>query len=334
MRAAESFGRFMKRFIKRCLVTLLLLIALPGAAQPPEHEPSQPRQDDEGTIRVNVDLVVLHATVQKHRRRTLVSGLGKEDFQVYEDGVLQEIHSFSHEDIPVTVGLVIDNSGSMIPKRGEVIAAALAFARSSNPYDQIFLVNFNENVSFGLPENTPFTDNVAQLEVVLSRTAADGMTALYDAVAAGLEHLKKGKQDKKVLIVISDGADNASKLSLAEIMTMAEQSDTIIYTMGLFEEGDPDRNPGVLKRLAGATGGEAYLPWSVKDVVPICERIARDIRNQYTLAYIPTNRKQDGTYRAIEVKAGAPGRGGLLVRTRAGYYALLKPQPLPATNPQ
>jgi len=332
VRTAESSGHFKRHF----LVALLLLIVLPGAgaAQPPEPEPSQPPQDDVETIKVSVDLVVLHATVQKNRKRALVSGLGKEAFQVYEDGVLQEIHSFSHEDIPVTVGLVIDNSGSMIPKRREVIAAALAFARSSNPHDQIFLVNFNENVSFGLPDNMPFTDSVGQLEVALSRTAANGMTALYDAVAAGLEHLKKGKQDKKVLIVISDGADNASKLSLAETMTMTQQSDAIIYTVGLFEEGDPDRNPGVLKQLARATGGEAYLPWSAKEVVPVCERIASDIRNQYTLAYIPTNRKQDGTYRAIEVKAEAPGYEGLSVRTRTGYYAPLAPQPLPATNPQ
>lgn len=339
-RPREAFGRVAEasgHSIKRYLVALLLLIVLPGAGAgqpPPEPEPSQRHQEGQETIRVSVDLVVLHATVHKNRRRALVSGLGKEDFQIYEDGVLQEIHSFSHEDIPVTVGLVLDNSGSMIPKRQEVITATLAFARSSNPHDQIFLINFNENVSFGLPDNMPFTDDVGQLEVALSKTTANGMTALYDAVAVGLEHLQKGKQDKKVLIVISDGADNASRLNLAEIMTKAEQSDAIIYTLGLFEQGDPDRNPGVLKQLARATGGEAYLPWSVKEAVSICERIAHDIRNQYTLAYIPTNRKQDGTYRAVEVRAAAPSHGALSVRTRAGYYAPLAPQPLAETNPQ
>ena len=333
MRGREFFGagvgsRKESASTNRCLVVLFLLLVQPTVARPPEDRPSQ---GDQGTIRVNVDLVVLHATVQ-NRRDTLVSGLGKEDFQVYEDGVLQEIKFFSHEDIPVTVGLVVDNSGSMIPKRREVIAAALAFARSSHPEDQMFVVNFNENVSFGLANDTPFTDKEAQLEAALSRIAADGMTALYDAVAAALEHLKKGNRDKKVLIVISDGADNASKHNLAEIMAMAEQSDAIIYTLGLFQQEDPDRNPRVLRRLARATGGEAFLPGSVKHVVPICERIARDIRNQYTIAYVPANRKQDGTYRVIQVKAGAPGRGRLLVRTRAGYYAPLAPQPLPAAK--
>ena len=333
MRGREFFGagvgsRKESASTNRCLVALFLLLVQPTVARPPEDRPSQ---GDQGTIRVNVDLVVLHATVQ-NRRDTLVSGLGKEDFQVYEDGVLQEIKFFSHEDIPVTVGLVVDNSGSMIPKRREVIAAALAFARSSHPEDQMFVVNFNENVSFGLANDTPFTDKEAQLEAALSRIAADGMTALYDAVAAALEHLKKGNRDKKVLIVISDGADNASKHNLAEIMAMAEQSDAIIYTLGLFQQEDPDRNPRVLRRLARATGGEAFLPGSVKHVVPICERIARDIRNQYTIAYVPANRKQDGTYRVIQVKTGAPGRGRLLVRTRAGYYAPLAPQPLPAAK--
>ena len=213
----------------------------------------------------------------------------------------------------------------MRPKRTEVIAAALAFVRSSNTKDQLFVVNFNENVSFGLPADTPFTDKTAQLEAVLSKIAADGMTALYDAVAAALEHVKKGDRDKQVLIVISDGADNASLHSRARIMTLARESEAIIYTIGLYDKDDPDRNPGSLKQLAKATGGEVFFPKLVKDVLPICERIARDIRNQYTLTYTPTNTRYDGKYRVIEVKAGAPGRERLMVRTRAGYYAPLKP---------
>jgi VWFA-related protein len=201
----------------------------------------------------------------------------------------------------------------------------LAFARASNTKDQIFVVNFNEHVSFGLPASTPFTDKTAQLEFALSRVAADGMTALYDAVAAALDHLKKGDRDKQALIVISDGADNASRHNLARIMALARQSEAIIYTIGIYDRDDPDRNPGSLKQLAKATGGEAFLPGSVKDVVPICERIARDIRNQYTITYVPADIKYDGKYRVIQVKAEAPGRGRLMVRTRAGYYAPLKP---------
>jgi VWFA-related protein len=193
----------------------------------------------------------------------------------------------------------------------------------------MFVVTFNEKVSFGLPDGTLFTDEAAELRVAMSRIAADGMTALYDAVAVALEHLKKGNRDKKVLIVISDGGDNASTRKLVQIMAMAKQSDAIIYTIGLFDEDDPDQNPGALKQLAQATGGEAFMPESVKDVVPVCAGIARDIRNQYTIAYVPANGKQDGTYRVIQVKAGAPHRGRLVVRTRAGYYAPRNSQPKP-----
>jgi VWFA-related protein len=307
---------------------LFFLIVLSGFSQPQESWQSPPRpnnqSDNQETIKINVDLVVLHATVQNHKGIP-VSGLGKEDFQVYEDGVLQEIESFSHEDIPVTVGLVIDNSGSMRPKRTEVITAALAFARASNTKDQIFVVNFNEHVSFGLPANTPFTGKTAQLEFALSKVVADGMTALYDAVAAALEHLKKGDRDKQSLIVISDGTDNASRHNLARIMLLARQSEAIIYTIGIYDRDDPDRNPGSLKQLAKATGGEAFLPGSVKNIVQICERIARDIRNQYTITYVPKDIKYDGKYRVIQVKAGAPGRGRLMVHARAGYYAPLRP---------
>jgi VWFA-related protein len=271
-------------------------------------------------------MVVLSATAEDHKH-VPVSGLGKDNFQVYEDGVLQQIKQFSHEDIPVTVGLVIDNSGSMGTKRADVIAAALAFARSSNPKDQMFVVNFNEKVSFGLPDNTPFTDQVDQLELALSRIATHGETALYDALAVALAHLRKGTRDKKVLIVISDGGDNASQHKLADIMTLAGQPDATIYTIGIFDDQDGDRNPSVLKRLAKDTGGEAFLPESLTDVAPICERIAHDIRNQYTIAYASTNKKRDGAYRVIQVKASAPGRGQLLVRTRTGYFAPLNLQP-------
>jgi Ca-activated chloride channel homolog len=304
----------------RCLVALLVLTALSSIVRAQEPFPTQDRTGDDYTINVNVDVVVLHATAQD-RRNSLVSGLDKDDFQVYEDGVLQRIKYFSHEDIPVTVGLVVDNSGSMGPKHPDVVAAALAFARSSNPQDQMFVVDFNEKVTFGLPDSIPFTDQESELEVALSRIADTGETALYDAVAAALEHLKKGNRDKKVLIVISDGGDNASRHSLSQILAMAGRPDAIIYTIGIFDEQDDDRNPGVLKRLAKDTGGEAFFPESSKDIVPICLQIAHDIRNQYTLAYVPTNKKRDGTYRVIQVKASAPGRGRLSVRTRTGYFA-------------
>jgi Ca-activated chloride channel homolog len=309
-----------------CLVALFFLIVLPGAL-PQQENP----QDIPYTISICVEMVVLNATVRDHRG-VLVSGLAKEDFQVYEDGIPQQIERFSHEDIPVAVGLIIDNSTTMGPKRPEVIASALAFAHSSNPEDQMFVVLFNENVSFGLPDNMPFTDKAAQLEVALTGIAADGMTALYDAVAAALEHLEKGNRDKKVLIVISDGGDNASKLKLDRVLTMAGKSDAIIYTIGIFDETNPERNLRALKELAKATGGEAFLPASAKDVVPICKRIANDIRNQYSITYQSTNKRQDGSYRAIKVTAGAQNGKSLFVRTRAGYNAPLESQPAPKSE--
>src|SRR3984893_1593380 len=238
------------------LFSILLLIGLPCAALSPQNSQAAQSHQDGYAIRTSVDLVVLRATV-RDRKGASVAGLGKEDFQVFEDKVPQKIESFSHEDVPVTVGLVIDNSGSMRSKRSDVIDAALAFARSSNPEDQVFVVNFNEHVSMGLPGNVPFAVNQEQLETALSRNKADGLTALYDGVAVALEQLKRGKWDKKVLILISDGGDNASRHKLAEILSMVNQSSAIIYTMGIFDANDDDRNPRVLKQLSRISGGES-----------------------------------------------------------------------------
>jgi VWFA-related protein len=303
----------------QCIVAIIFLLMFSAMAWG-QLAATPSGSDDYFTIKVSVDEVVLHATV-RNQRGTPVAGLGKNDFQIFEDRAPQQIKHFSYQDIPVTVGLVIDNSGSMRPKRAEVIAAALAFASSSNPQDQMFLVNFNEYVSFGLPNGTLFTDQTDQLKAAMSSVKADGKTALYDAVATALEHLKKGNRDKRVLIVVSDGADNASKLTKTGILKLATQSDAIIYALGIYELDDPEnKDPHFLRELAKGSGGDAYFPEELRGVVPICERISREIRNQYTLSYIPTNQKQDGTYRTIEVRAG----GSLSVTTRVGYVAPMK----------
>ncbi len=280
--------------------------------------------DSPYTISVNVKEVLLHATVRNHKGAA-VDGLSKDNFQVFEDNALQPIKHFGHNDIPATVGLVIDNSGSMRPKRAEVIAATLAFAGFSNPQDQMFVVNFNEHVSFGLPKNILFTDRPEQLKAAMNTGIADGETALYDAVAVALERLKLGSRDKKVLIVVSDGADNASVHTKAEVLKMINQSAAIIYGLGIYEVDDPDRNPHVVQELTKSSGGEAFFPYSLSEVQPICERIAREIRNQYTLSYAPTNQKLDGTYRAIQVRAVSLQGASLSVTTRAGYTAPTAP---------
>jgi Ca-activated chloride channel homolog len=308
----------------QCLAALVFLLALPSVASTQAVSDLPQRQIDPYKISVSVASVVLHASVENHKGAP-VSGLGKDDFQVYEDGALQQLDFFSHEDIPVTVGLVLDNSGSMAAKRTEVIAAALAFARSSNPRDEMFVVNFNEHVTFGLPADTPFTDKREQLQAALATFKTRGETALYDALAAAIEHLKLGNRDKKALVVVSDGGDNASKSNLREVLAMAEKSDAIIYTIGIYTDEDPDKKPDALKKLSNATGGVASFPGALAEVVPLCERIAHDIREQYTLAYTPMNGKQDGAYRVIRVKAKAQGEGRLSVRTRAGYIASSTP---------
>ena len=315
--------------VKYPLFVLLIFssISLPGVVG--SQESSSPyRSNDTYTIKMNANLVILSATVVDHHN-ALVSGLGKSDFKIFENHVLQQIKDFSHEDVPVAVGLVIDNSGSMNQKRADVIAAALSFAHSSNPRDQMFVVNFNEHVTFGLPPERPFTDRPDQLQLALSSIKTSGETALYDAISAALDHLAQSKCDKKVLILISDGGDNASKHNLAQVIEMAKHSSAIIYTIGIFAEQNGDQNPGVLKRFAKETGGEAFFPESSKEISSICEGIARDIRNQYTLAYVPIISSQDGGYREVDVRASAPKHGWLSVRTRTGYFlpSALPPQP-------
>jgi VWFA-related protein len=302
---------------KTIVLPALLLVGYAGYQAPPA---KQDHDSESFQISVDVALVVLHATVTE-RDGGFVHNLVEQDFQVYEDGVPQSIRLFKNEDIPVTVGLVIDHSTTMRPKLAEVSAAARTFVRASNREDEMFVVNFNEKVSLGLPGAVRFTNNTAELENAIITAPTGGMTALYDAISKALEELQAGSRDRKVMIVVSDGGDNASARSLDQVMKLAGQSTVVIYTIGLFDEGDPDRNPGVLQRLAQATGGEAFLPGQVTEVVAISERIARDIRHQYTIGYVPIKPAREGVYHSIRVLARAKGHDRLSVRTRTGYIA-------------
>ena len=243
---------------------------------------------ERGQISVDVDLVVLEATVLATAANFhLVSDLREQNsLKYHEDGVRQSIKVFQREDNRVTVGLIVDHSGSMGQKLAEVTVAATTFARASNPVDQMFVVNFNERVTHGLPEGLALTNRADLLQQAIGATAASGQTALYDAVVEGLQLANGGGPQKKVLIVISDGGDNASTLRLNDVLKQAARGSTLIYTVGIFDSEDPDRNPQVLRRLADATGGEAFFPGTLHDVGPVCERIARDIRNQYTIGYV------------------------------------------------
>jgi Ca-activated chloride channel homolog len=234
---------------------------------------------------------------------------------------------FSREDIPVTMGLVIDNSGSMREKRAQVNAAAMTFVKTSNPQDEAFVVNFNDE--YYLDTDGDFTSDQKDLQNALSRIDTRGSTALYDAVIGSLHHLKKGHKDKRVLLVVTDGDDDASRMSFEDTIKAAEESNATIYAIGVFSEDDRKNDKRmvrhsrkILTELAEATGGQAYFPDNLDQVTPICEQVAHEIRNQYTVGYYPTNESKDGTFRAVQVRVFPPrGVGKVIVRTRTGYYA-------------
>ncbi len=273
-----------------------------------------------------MELVLLDVSV-KDAKGGYVSGLTKDDFRVLESGVPQNITGFSHADAPITAGLVMDASGSMLHKQKDVIAAGLVFAAASNPRDQLFVVNFNDTVRSGLSEGVPFSDDPGVLRLALSRSRPEGRTALYDAVAYALEHLNTGDREKKALVLVTDGGDNCSKLTSQELMWRIERSQATIYTVGLFDDEDEDRNPRLLNRIAHLSGGECFMPRQAEDVIPVCRKIAEDIRNRYTIGYVPARGVSDAAkaaavkpeIRSIKVLASAAGRERLIVRTRTSY---------------
>lgn len=260
----------------------------------------------------------MHATVIDDKDH-IITDLEKNAFTVYEDGKPQVITSFRHEDIPVAMGIVIDNSGSMREKRDRVNKAALNLVRASNPQDQVFIVNFNDEYYL----DQDFTSNIAKLKEALEKVEARGGTALYDALVASADHLSKNaKLQKKVIFVITDGEDNASQENLEEaVHHLQQENGPTVYAIGILGEERAKRARRALQTLAERTGGIAFLPKNADEVDQISRTVAHDIRNQYTIGYKPTNPKSTGGYRTIRVDAKAPRYHKLTVRTRSGYYA-------------
>jgi Ca-activated chloride channel homolog len=249
-----------------------------------------------------------------------VGDLDRDRFAVYDEGKRQTIGVFSHDDTPVSVGLLIDDSASMQSKIGEVVAATVAFAQSSHPEDELFTLAFNDRVQDAVADRAFLrAGDVAALEQALTSLRPEGRTALYDAVMAGLDRLEEGSRSRKILIVMSDGGDNASRATITQVLERARRSDATIYTIGLFDRDDRDANPGVLKSLAQETGGERYLPQSPSPLMFACLRIARDIRSGYTIGFEPP--KRDGKYHRVRVEADRADGRRLVVRTRPGYFA-------------
>jgi Ca-activated chloride channel homolog len=318
--AARLYG------VRGFILTACALVAscLPLAAQQP---PVYGNGSDDFRLSVETDLVVLHATIINKDGRP-VTDLKQENFKIYEDKVEQQLKVFKQEDIPVSVGILVDNSGSMRDKRRGVNTAAMRFVKSSNQQDEVFIVNFNDESYL----DTDFTDNVKLLEEGLERIDSRGGTAFYDALQLALGHLKeKASWDKKVLLLITDGEDNASRISLEQLVRNVERSNVMVYTVGLLS-GESSRSlrraKRALENIAKASGGSTYFPKNFEDVQVVAGDIADDIRNQYVLAYTPTNQALDGKFRKVEVKLNAPKKyGKLTVRARDGYYAESKTQP-------
>lgn len=281
--------------------------------------PSLVAQEKTDTVfRSETRLVVLHASVVDKDGK-LVTDLPKESFNVFENDVKQEVKLFRREDVPVSLGLIIDNSGSMRDKRRDVEAAALSLVKQSNPEDEVFIVNFNDEAYL----DVPFTNDVKKLEEGLTRIDSRGGTAMRDALGMSIDHLvEKAKKDKKVLLVVTDGNDNTSAMTLEKLVQKAIQSEVLIYGVGLLDQEhrrEKKRAQRSMDTLAAASGGLAYYPKENEEVEAICDRVAHEIRNQYVIAYSPTNQELDGSYRRIRIDV--KGRGRLTVRTRTGYYA-------------
>ena len=274
---------------------------------------------DQVTFQASSSELVVLPVVVTGRNDAYVPGLTAERFAVFDNGRQQEIALFSNEDTPVSAAIVIDDSGSMRGKIGQVLAATMAFARSSNPDDELFVVEFNDRVRDALADGTVSARDPQGLESALRTLKPTGQTALYDALLFALKRLEGASRARKVIVLMSDGGDNASRARLDDVLARARRSNVTIYTIGLFERGAPDTNPGVLKELAETTGGERYLPKSPGPLLAACERIAREIRSGYTLGYVPPDR--DGAFHRVRVVVDGPEGQRMRVRTRPGYFS-------------
>jgi VWFA-related protein len=304
--------------MRRLLPIALVFAAFAApSAQVPDAKPNFSSQSE---------LVVLHVAV-KDRKGGYVGGLAQESFRVVEDRRPQEISFFNSQDAPVTVGLLIDASGSMAPNRNMVIAASMAFSKAMNPQDEFFVLGFNEDIHTPLPADKPFTNSEPVLRIALVQAIkARGQTAIYDALNTGLDYVQKGGFERQVLIVLSDGGDNASETTRARVLANAQASNAVIYTIALVDPMDPEADPGFLRQLSDATGGVAFRPKSANQIEEILQQVARDIRNMYTIGYVPSDpamasRARKEALRRVAVDVRLPTGQKLAVRTRRAYLA-------------
>jgi VWFA-related protein len=284
-----------------------------------------PRQLDSPVLSARTDLVTLSVAVVDSRGE-YVTDLRQEDFTVFDAGEPQPIALFTREDLPATIGLVVDSSGSMRTRRVEVAVAAGAFVRMRNRLDEFFTVDFNEAVRLGLPPGVAFTDDADRLVAAIAAAPAQGLSALYDALERAIDHLERGSRDRRALIVISDGGDNASRRTLDAVVAHARRAGTVIYAVALIDPDNREARPGVLTTLADETGGAVFAPKRSADVMAAFDQIARAIRSGYTIGFVPPDAQAPG-FRAVRVVVNAGDGRRLVARTRAGYYAGPAPSP-------
>jgi len=296
-----------------CVALMMTTFGVYGSTSP------QQTQEPPPVLSIRTDLVTLPVTVVD-RNGGFVTGLRQDDFIVYDNGEPRPIEFFTDEDAPVTIGLVIDSSGSMRGRRDAIAAAVSAFAAVSHPLDEFFLLNFNDTVWLGLPPSEAFTADRRLLHAAISALPTEGMSALYDGVDRALDHLGLGTRDRKALVVLSDGGDNASSQTLQGVMDRARRSGAVIYAVILFDQDDHDAKPRVLRKLARETGGDAFTPRRLNDVTSAFTQIAQELRGGYTIGFAQPDRVESG-FRPIRVVADTGDGRPLIVRTRAGYYA-------------
>lgn len=294
---------------------LLSVLCIPLALRPSAAK----QEEQEFKLTATAELVLLDVGV-KDPTGGDVTNLGVDNFRVYENSKLQRITHFSSEDLPVTIGLVVDNSGSMRFKRPEVVTAALTFVAASNRDDEMFVVNFNDAVSRGLPKHTLFTDDRNVLRKALWTAPAAGRTALYDAVLEAMQHLTLGRRSKKALLLVSDGGDTASSHTLRDVIDVVRESQATLYTIGIFDDDDPDRNPDVLRQLARVSGGEAFFPQDLQAVPGTCKQIAQDIRHRYTIGFVPARHDGKGSLRSLKVAVVGSASKSVTVHARTKYF--------------
>ena len=320
-RSGPRSSTFPRERVPRCALSSLLIfcaLIFCGLVSAQSTPPPPAAQPEEPTFSVGTRLVVLPVSVLDKSGK-LVTDLQQKAFKVFENGTEQPIKIFRREDVPISLGIIVDNSGSMREKRQRVEAASLDLVRASNPQDEVFIVNFNDDPFL----DVPFTNDIKKMEEGIARIDSRGGTAMRDAISESMDYMRKeGKRQKKVLLVITDGNDNASTISLEKLVTRAQQNEILVYAIGLLNE-EERREARLAKRaldtISRDSGGLAFYPKGASDVDAIALQVAHEIRNQYTIAYSPTVQQMDGSFRQIKVTVDGPGHP--MVRTRTGYYA-------------